>query len=103
MAHPSAPDGQRIRYVCMPGSPFTGSTLLGLLLNEHPQLASIGAATGLIRTVDLSTYACSCGKLFRECEFWAYVATRTRELGPSRQHLPDQFLEHPFPAFPQQG
>jgi hypothetical protein len=77
----SAADGRRIRYVCMPGSPFTGSTLLGLLLNEHPQLASIGAATGLIRTVDLTTYACSCGKLFRECEFWAYVATRTRELG----------------------
>lgn len=74
-------DGRRIRYVCMPGSPFTGSTLLGLLLNEHPELASIGAATGLIRTVDLMTYACSCGKLFRECEFWRYVADRTRELG----------------------
>jgi hypothetical protein len=74
-------DGRRIRYVCMPGSPFTGSTLLGLLLNEHPDLASIGAATGLIRNIDLSTYACSCGRLFRECEFWAHIATRTRELG----------------------
>jgi hypothetical protein len=74
-------DSRRIRYVCMPGSPFTGSTLLGLLLNEHPELASIGAATGLIRNIDLSTYACSCGKLFRECEFWTSVATRTRELG----------------------
>jgi hypothetical protein len=79
----SAPeaDSRRIPYVCMPGSPFTGSTLLGLLLNEHPHLASIGAGTGLIRDIDLSTYACSCGKLFRECEFWAQVATRTRELG----------------------
>lgn len=74
-------NGQRIRYVCMPGSPYTGSTLLGTLLNEHPDVASIGAATGLIRRVDLSTYRCSCGKLYRECEFWNHIAARTRALG----------------------
>lgn len=65
----------------MPGSPFTGSTLLGVLLNEHPRLASVGAATGLIRGIDLTTYVCSCGRLFRECEFWSGIADRTRELG----------------------
>jgi hypothetical protein len=65
----------------MPGSPYTGSTLLGTLLNEHPECASIGAATGLIRRVDLTSYRCSCGTLFRECEFWKYVASRTRALG----------------------
>ena len=71
----------RLRYVCMPGSPFTGSTLLGALLNEHPQIASIGAATGLISRTDLATYRCSCGSLFRECEFWNRIAARTAELG----------------------
>lgn len=65
----------------MPGSPFTGSTLLGMLLNEHPECASIGAATGLIWSVDLSTYECSCGRLFRECEFWNRIRARTAELG----------------------
>jgi hypothetical protein len=79
--NPARIDGRRIRYVCMPGSPFTGSTMLGRLLNEHPDCASIGEATGLIRNVDLSTYACSCGKLFRECEFWSHLAARTRTLG----------------------
>jgi sulfotransferase family protein len=72
---------KRIRYVCMPGSPYTGSTLLGWLLNEHPDCTSIGAATGLIRRVDLSNYRCSCGRLYRECEFWNDITTRTRALG----------------------
>jgi hypothetical protein len=71
----------RIRYVCLPGSRFTGSTLLGSLLNEHPDCASIGAASGLIRRTDLSTYRCSCGELYRECEFWNHIAARTRALG----------------------
>jgi hypothetical protein len=82
LANSTAPvTGQRIRYVCMPGSPFTGSTLLGVLLNEHPDCASMGESTGLIWRVDLATYECSCGKLYRECEFWSRIATRTRELG----------------------
>ncbi|HUR96226.1 MAG TPA: sulfotransferase, partial [Gemmatimonadales bacterium] len=70
-----------VQYVCMPGSPFTGSTLLGALLNEHPDCTSIGAATGLIRRTDLATYQCSCGRLFTECDFWISVGARTRELG----------------------
>jgi len=74
-------DHSPIRYVCMPGSPYTGSTLLGFLLNEHPACVSIGAATGLTRRVDLSTYRCSCGQPFRECEFWNHISARTRQLG----------------------
>jgi len=73
--------GRRIRYVCIPGSPFTGSTLLGTLLNDHPSCASIGAAVGLLARADLSTYRCSCGRLFRECEFWNQLAARTQALG----------------------
>lgn len=71
----------RLRYVCIPGSPFTGSTLLGMLLDEHPECASIGAAVGLPRRPDLATYLCSCGTRFRECEFWADIAARTAALG----------------------
>jgi hypothetical protein len=65
----------------MPGSPFTGSTLLGTLLNEHPDCASIGAAVGLLPRADLATYMCSCGRLFRDCEFWNDIAVRTRAHG----------------------
>ena len=76
-----------IPYVCMPGSPYTGSTLLGMLLGNHPACASIGAATGLTARVDLSTYLCSCGAKFTDCGFWARVARRTVE------------LEHPVTVF----
>jgi sulfotransferase family protein len=76
-----------IPYVCMPGSPYTGSTLLGMLLGNHPACASIGAATGLTARVDLSTYLCSCGTRFAECGFWGRVARRTIE------------LEHPVTVF----
>jgi len=41
----------------------------------------MGAATGLIRRTDLATYRCSCGELFRTCEFWNHIAERTRALG----------------------
>jgi hypothetical protein len=78
---PTDAHGSRIRYVCMPGSPFTGSTLLGTLLNGHPDCASIGAAVGLLPRADLTTYRCSCGELFRDCEFWSDIAHRTRVLG----------------------
>jgi len=70
-----------VTYACMPGAPYTGSTLLGFLLNCHPDCASIGAATGLIESTDLSTYRCSCGQLFLECEFWTHVARKTRDAG----------------------
>jgi hypothetical protein len=76
-----------VPYISMPGSPYTGSTLLGLLLANHPACTSIGAATGLPHKVDLATYRCSCGALFVECRFWRQIAKRTEE------------LEHPVTVF----
>jgi len=73
--------GAAVRYVCLPGAAFTGSTLLGFLLNTHPSCVSVGAATGLIARVQLDDYRCSCGELFLECKFWQSVVNRTRRLG----------------------
>lgn len=74
-------DESPVCYVCMPGSPYAGSTLLGYLLDAHPECASMGAAPGLPSRIDLATYLCSCGELFMDCEFWKRVAARTSELG----------------------
>jgi hypothetical protein len=85
-----------INYVCMPGSPYTGSTLLGFLLDSHPECASIGAATGLTTRVDLETYACSCGVRFKDCEFWHQITKRTAELGhPITVFKNDFWSTHP--------
>jgi hypothetical protein len=81
MIEPSEQHRVSVTYVCMPGSPYTGSTLLGFLLNNHPQCASIGAATGLTTKVDVETYVCSCGVRFMDCEFWHRIAERSIELG----------------------
>lgn len=81
MRIPVEENAEVVRYVCMPGSPYTGSTLLGLLLNSRPDSVSIGAATGLTARVDVATYQCSCGVRFEDCDFWRKVAARTEELG----------------------
>lgn len=84
-----------LRYVCLPGAAFTGSTLLGFLLNSHPACVSIGAATGLIPGIDIETYRCSCGVLWLECPFWKNIKDRTDELGyPVNVHSVGMWESH---------
>lgn len=74
-------DGNIVRYVCLPGCPFTGSTLLGFLMNTHPQVVSVGAAEGPIDSVDFNTYQCSCNDLLTDCYFWNRVEKLILEQG----------------------
>lgn len=71
----------RLRYVCMPGQSYTGSTLLAFLLNAHPACASVGAASGLVPRADAATYRCSCGELLGECTFWKAVRASVEDQG----------------------
>lgn len=58
----------------------SGSTLLTMLLNSHPEVATIGELSpGHME--DLSWYLCSCGSLIRECPFWRWVASAMRKRG----------------------
>jgi hypothetical protein len=67
-----------IDYVYILGASHSGSTLLAMLLNAHPDLTTIGeTAPGRMGEVD--TYRCSCGRLIQECPFWANVARRMQE------------------------
>jgi hypothetical protein len=53
-------------YVASPS--YSGSTLLTMLLADHPQVATIGEMKG--GQEDLASYRCSCGTRFVECPFW---------------------------------
>jgi hypothetical protein len=75
-----AGSGGRVLYVV--GTGFTGSTLLSFLLNAHPQIATVGEATGPIPEAgDPRTYPCSCGKTLGDCGFWNGVSAAMRERG----------------------
>ena len=61
------------------GTPYTGSTLLSMLLNAHPQLVSIGEAEGPTRRTDRGSYVCSCESPIAECAFWQRVGVEMRD------------------------
>ena len=52
----------------------SGSTLLGMLLSSHPQIATVGeiklsaSAKG-----EIDCYRCTCGEFIRKCRFWTKV------------------------------
>ena len=74
----------KLRVVYVAGSGHTGSTLLAMLLNAHPQLVSVGETSikpKIRRRGDGATQKCSCGALIVECAFWQEVFQRVSEAG----------------------
>lgn len=58
----------------------SGSTLLAMLLNAHPEICTVGElkATAL---GDPDAYRCSCQQRIRECPFWNGIRTDMGERG----------------------
>ena len=71
-------DRPRLLYILAPS--YSGSTLLTYLLSQHDAIATIGELKATSRG-DLDTYHCSCGKLMRECDFWAQLTGRAQDAG----------------------
>lgn len=67
-------DATSPRVVYLVGTSYCGSTLLSLLADAHPQLASVGELDGPIRPWDTLEFPCSCGQAIGECPFWQAVA-----------------------------
>ena len=58
----------------------SGSTLLTMLLNSHPDIATVGElAPGHMEAPD--RYLCSCGRRIKECEFWRTIGVAARDRG----------------------
>ena len=73
-------DKRSIRLVYILATSHSGSTLLTMLLNAHPDVATIGelAPGGM---GDPDTYRCSCGSLIRSCPFWTWLCEQAERRG----------------------
>lgn len=64
-------------YIASPS--FSGSTLLTLLLNGHPRIATVGELKW--GRIDLESYRCSCGAKLVTCGFWKYIQRSVEAAG----------------------
>ncbi|MFC1793540.1 sulfotransferase [Planctomycetota bacterium] len=101
---------KKIDYVYILGASHSGSTLLALLLNAHPDVTTMGESAPS-NIGDIDTYRCSCGKIFNECLFWKRVAARMRADHPdfsldnfgTKFELPSNPVIHHFLRFEHRG
>jgi hypothetical protein len=80
---PTAPS-TRTPVVYLAGSGHTGSTLLAMLADVHPAIASVGEIAvkpKIRRRGDGETQKCSCGAVIVECPFWKDVFERVTRQG----------------------
>lgn len=98
------------RVLFLVATGYSGSTLLSFLLNAHPDISSVGEATGPYDLwEDQRTYPCSCGATLSECAFWQRIGTqmqaRGHAFGPgnwnvrfdlSKRRVPYQLLNQPL-------
>ncbi|MCG3181300.1 MAG: hypothetical protein BIFFINMI_03680 [Phycisphaerae bacterium] len=71
MSQPAA-----IPVIYVAGIGRSGSTLLALLLNSHPQICSPGEMAGYKRYRARHAGLCSCKASLHECPYWAEVSRR---------------------------
>jgi len=58
-------------YIC--GAGHSGSTLLDLLLGEHPSIVSVGEVSMLNHYLECAERICSCTRQAHRCPFWQKV------------------------------
>lgn len=78
-----------IPVVYVAGSGHSGSTLLALLLDSHPEIACVGETAvkpKIRRRGDTASAQCSCGDALSRCPFWQDVFARARALGEHIDH-----------------
>jgi hypothetical protein len=71
---------EKIPLVYVLAASHSGSTLLAMLLNSHPEVASVGElkATSL---GDIERYRCSCQHRIKDCPFWLGISQDMAQYG----------------------
>jgi len=63
----------RPKVVVITGSGRSGSTLLSLILSQHPDVQNLAQVRDLQKAFE-NGETCSCGEVVRDCAFWSRVA-----------------------------
>ena len=93
---------ERPRIVYVAGSGHTGSTLLALLLDSHPDIACVGETSvkpKIRRKGGEADQRCSCGEKLADCPFWSAVFAAVRGDGydfGADSWTNDYRFEHPL-------
>jgi hypothetical protein len=66
---PDPTSAARFKFVFVLGVPHCGSTLLGMMLNSHPDIACVGEMVLTGRAI-ANQRPCSCGQQIESCSFW---------------------------------
>jgi len=69
----SQPAGGKVTVLYIACSSFSGSTLLSMMLNTHPDIATVGHSMGWSFESE-EDFRCSCGSPLAECPFWNNMA-----------------------------
>ncbi len=80
MTSAHVPSTERIRLLYILASSHSGSTLLAMLLNAHPEICTAGELK-VTALGDADRYRCSCRRRIRECPFWSAIARRMAATG----------------------
>ncbi len=74
------PGNGKIRIAYILSASHSGSTLLAMLLNAHPEICTVGELK-VTALGDVGRYRCSCRRLIGECPFWDRVSTEMAARG----------------------
>jgi hypothetical protein len=66
------------QFVCIASIGHSGSTLLGMLLDQYPEMTSMGEITNLHKFTSEPDLLCGCGAPVLRCPFWQAVEAELR-------------------------
>jgi len=76
---------EKISFVYVVATSYSGSTLLSILMNAHPEVVSVGELANSIGIIlnrrKTSLYHCSCGEEITECSYWKEIRALCYENG----------------------
>lgn len=68
---------EKLNVVYILGLGFSGSTLLSFVLNNHPEIFTVGEV-GPGPEIQQKQFPCSCGKILAECVFWTKIQEKMK-------------------------